>query len=243
MVPLRYRSEWRASTFSTSKQAESSLAIDDHGNLITVWSSRRQQGGTYGVYAQRFTPGGAALGAETQLNLWTTSHQSAPAVASGGGTTWAVWQSHGQDGQAGSIIARRLDEEFQGGSEILVNQQWRGHQRKPVVAAGIDGTAIVVWTSAVAADRPSAIRGRLLRPDGSAIGDEFAISTVQDRTESMPCVAADSNGGFVVVFAVADEHPLASAYLVATLLSAFRSRLPLGSFQSATLVRKVSRNW
>ncbi len=203
----QHRYEWRASTFSLSAQAEGGIGVDSSGQITCVWSSRRQQGGRYGVYAQRFDPSGVAIGSEMVLNLWTDSHQTAPAIAFdnvGGG--WAVWQSHGQDGQAGSIIARRLDEKLQGGSEILVNQQWRGHQIKPVVAAAADGTAMVVWTSAASGDQPSSIRGRLLKADGSPLGDEFAISTVQGRIESIPCVAADTNGGFVVVFAVADEQ-------------------------------------
>ena len=206
-----HRYEWRASTFSLSSQAEGGIGVDKNGQMTCVWSSRRQQSGRYGVYAQRFDPSGVAIGSETVLNLWTNSHQTAPAIAFddiGGG--WAVWQSHGQDGQAGSIIARRLDEKLDGESEILVNQQWRGHQIKPVVAAGPDGTAMVVWTSAASADRHSSIRARLLKPDGSPLGDEFAISAARGRSESTPSVANEANGGFVVVFAVTDEQNIPS---------------------------------
>ena len=204
-LPQSY--EWRASTFSLSAQADGAISVDQAGTMTCVWSSRRQQDGRYGVYAQQFDANGIAIGSERVLNLWSSSHQTAPAVAMDyAGGAWAVWQSHGQDGQAGSIIARRFDTKFQGSSEILVNQQWRGHQYGPLVATRPDGTAMVVWTSAASAKTLSCIRGRLLKPDGSPLGDEFAISTVRGRTEATPCIAVDPNGGFVVVFAVSDEQ-------------------------------------
>lgn len=204
-LPQSY--EWRASTFSLSAQADGAIGVDQTGAMTCVWSSRRQQEGRYGVYAQQFDANGVPIGSERVLNLWSNSHQTAPDVAMDhAGGTWVVWQSHGQDGQAGSIIARRFDKQFQGSSEILVNQQWRGHQYGPIVATNPDGTALVVWTSAASAKTLSCIRGRLLKPDGSPHGNEFAISTVRGRTEATPCIAVDSNGGFVVVFAVTDEQ-------------------------------------
>lgn len=204
---LSHGYEWRASTFSRSAQADGAIGVDQNGTMTCVWSSRRQQNGRYGVYGQQFDANGIPIGSETLLNLWSRSHQTAPAVAMDrAGGAWAVWQSHGQDGQSGSIIARRFDKKFQGSSEILVNQQWRGHQYGPIVATRPDGTAMVVWTSAASAKTLSTIRGRLLKGDGRPLGDEFGISTVRGRTEATPCIAVDSNGGFVVVFAVTDEQ-------------------------------------
>ena len=57
-----HRSEWRASTCAKSTQAQATLALDSEDNVLVVWSSRRQQGGRYGVYAQRFAANGAPAG-------------------------------------------------------------------------------------------------------------------------------------------------------------------------------------
>ncbi len=76
-----HRYEWRASTFTPSAQSEAALDVDSEGNILVVWSSRRQQGGRYGVYGQRFTPEGAAFGSETCITLWGRSHQTSPSVA------------------------------------------------------------------------------------------------------------------------------------------------------------------
>ncbi|MBU0637756.1 MAG: hypothetical protein KKB50_02740 [Planctomycetes bacterium] len=202
----QHRYEWRANTFTGSTQAEAALDVDQNGSILVVWSSRRQQAGQYGVYAQRFAPDGVALGAETCLNLWTRSHQSAPTLdIDGQGKAWVVWQSHGQDGHAGSIIARRFDANLTGGSEIAVNQQWRGHQGNPAVASAADGTALVVWTSVAAAKQPPQIRARLLAATGQPVGDEFSVSSSAQRYETTPAVAALADGRFAVVFAIFDD--------------------------------------
>ena len=102
-----YRYEWRVNSFGYSAQASAALEVGPGGDITAVWDSRRQQGGRYGVYSQRFTAEGVALGGETAVNLWRKSHQMLPATAGdGSGNTWVVWQSYGQDGHRGAIIAR-----------------------------------------------------------------------------------------------------------------------------------------
>jgi hypothetical protein len=212
------RSEFRANTFTVSSQAEASLAVGPEGQFVVVWSSRRQQGGRYGVYAQRFDADGVAIGAETLVNLWTQSHQRSPAVAFGrspasnatgdrGAATapvWAVWQSHGQDGHAGSIILRNLDDSA-GGSERLVNQTWTGHQHSPVLATDHDGRVLVAWTSHSAEDRRSRVRLRLFGPHGEPLTDEIGVCEEIAVDEQTPAVAFDGRGRFAVVYAVFDE--------------------------------------
>jgi hypothetical protein len=210
-----HRSEFRASTFSPSAQSAAALDIDAHGNLIVVWSSRRQQEGQYGVYGQRFSPAGVALGGETQVNLWTRSHQMAPDIATDGdGNTWVVWQSHGQDGHAGAIVARRFDGEFRGGSEILVNQQWRGHQTGPIVVTGPGGQALFVWGSVEAGGAPQVLRARLFGGDGPPRGPEFAVRGDRQTSARAAGAAFAPDGRFVIVYSVFDasRHP-AGIYL------------------------------
>ena len=203
------RYEWRASTYSLSAQAEAAIAVDPAGRTVAVWSSRRQQGGKYGVYAQRFDANGVALGSETEVNVWTRSHQLAPALGIGQrGDTWIAWQSHGQDGQAGAIIARHFDAEFTGGSEILVNSQWRGEQNGPVIAVAPNGSAMIVWTSASSLRARPVLKARIFDAHGKPLCDEFAVTTGSGRRESVPAVAAAPDGTFAVAFGVTDERAI-----------------------------------
>ncbi len=209
------RSEFRASTFAPSAQSEAVLDLDAQGGIIVVWSSRRQQEGRYGVYAQRFSPAGVARGAETQVNLWTDSHQMSPDIATGAdGNAWIVWQSHGQDGHAGAIIARRFDPAFQGGSEVLVNERWRGHQAEPVVAAGPRGEALVVWSSIEAPGQTQTLRARLLGADSRPLGSEFAVRRDSKTNVRVPAATFAPDGRFAIAYSVfnAENRP-AGIYL------------------------------
>ncbi len=206
-APDVHRYEWRASTFIASAQHEATAAFDRHGQLVTVWSSRRQQAGRAGVYAQRFDADGVAIGAEVPVGLYARAHQTQPAIACDGlGNLWIAWEAHGQDGHAGSIIARRFDPTFAGGSEIAVNQQWRGHQSQPVVVGAADGGALFVWTSQTGPGAPQQLRARFFAADGRPRGDEFAVADVKGRTEMTPSVAAAADGTFAVAFAVFDDQ-------------------------------------
>jgi hypothetical protein len=200
-----YRHEFRVSTFTPSAQSEGALEVGPEGNLTVVWSSRRQQHGCYGIYAQRLTPTGVALGGETAVNVWTHSHQMAPDVATDGeGNTWVVWQSHGQDGHAGAIVARRFDAAFRGGDEVLVNRRWRGHQTAPIILTGPHGQALVVWSSIETPDGPPTLRARLFAADGKPIGDEFAVRKDNEHSARVPAAAFASDGGFVIAYSVSD---------------------------------------
>ncbi len=200
------RYEFRASTFTPSAQSEAALDVDADGSITVVWSSRRQQGGRYGIYAQRFSPTGVALGSETQVNLWTESHQMGPDIATDAdGNAWIVWQSHGQDGHAGAIIARRFDGEFRGGAEVLVNERWRGHQTEPVVAAGPGGQALVVWSSSAAAGEAQTLRARLLGAGGSPLGSEFAVRPHATTNVRAAAAAFSPDGQFAIAYSVFNQ--------------------------------------
>jgi hypothetical protein len=163
--------------------------------------------GRAGVYAQWFDRDGVARGHETAVGLWTQSHQTDPAVAVDAlGNAWVVWQSYGQDGYAGAIIARRFDPELKGGSEIAVNQGWRGHQAQPAVAALARGGVVIVWTSQVTGQSPPRVQARLFDADGEPLGDEFPVSNQTPQFETLPGVAVARDGRFAVVFSVFDAE-------------------------------------
>ncbi|MFG0259441.1 MAG: hypothetical protein ACF8LK_03730, partial [Phycisphaerales bacterium JB041] len=205
-APLRHTAEFRASTYAPSAQEAPAISVAPDGSFAVVWASRRQQQGRYGVYMQRFERSGVAVGVETPLNLWTRSHVMAPAIDfSADSSAWAVWQSSGQDGWGGAIIARRFDAHGAGGSEIPVNRHAEGEQYSPVVTALPDGGAVIAWTSAQPG-RTEQVAIRVLNTDGSARTDEVTLDAGATLRTTTPSVAAAPDGSFAVAFASFDTE-------------------------------------
>lgn len=173
------RIEGRANTFTRNTQGRAALAVDPQGRFLAVWDSRRQEQGTYGVFAQRFDQLGRRLGTEIHINEFTKSIQHAPAAAfDAQGRAWVVWESFGQDGDGFGIVLRRFGEEGDRlvplAGDSLVNLTTTGDQFAPAISLGPDGTALVTWSSAAEGDRIAA-RGRLFSAAGEPLGDEIAI--------------------------------------------------------------------
>ena len=202
-----HRSQWRASTFKGSAQHEASLAVDARGNIVTAWSSRRQNGGRSGVFVQWFTADGVAIGTETAVSTTWGHQEIAPAVAADpDGGVWVVWQSHGRDGDAGSIMARHFNSDRSSAADFVVNQHVEGQQASPHVAVSRDGAALVTWTStASGAGALATVRARWFAADGSRISDELAVDGAWPGGQSMPSGAFAGDGSCAIAYTVTDS--------------------------------------
>lgn len=200
-APLLHISEFRASTYAPSAQEAPAIGVSSDGSMTVVWASRRQQGGRYGAYMQRFDPRGVAIGSETPINLWTRSHAMAPAVGcADDGSVWTVWQSSGQDGWGGAIVARRFADGNVGGSEVLVNEEARGEQHSPVIAPLPSGGAVIAWSTAQPGDTER-VALRLLHADGTPLTTEIIVESDAATRTTTPSLAVRPDGSFAVAYA------------------------------------------
>jgi len=195
--------ERRANVFTTSTQDDAALALCPNGETVVTWQSRRQQDGSYGVYARRFGSDRAPRGGEVQINLSTHGMQRNPAVAaSPDGALWFSWMSFGRDADQGTIVARLFSPELETATrEVVVNRTKLGHQSDPSIAALPNGGAIVVWSSSHPRTKASSVHARLLSANGEIAGDEFVIDAPQDGHARLPMVATDASGHAVVTWA------------------------------------------
>ncbi len=89
--------EFQVNTYTTNGQYSPAVAADAEGDFVVVWRSYVQDGSSFGVFGQRYTSAGVALGGEFQVNTYTTNFQSSPAVAADAeGDFVVVWQSYVQ---------------------------------------------------------------------------------------------------------------------------------------------------
>jgi hypothetical protein len=92
--------EFQVNTHTISNQSFADVSSDAAGNFVVVW--RSQGGAAFGmhsVHGQRYDTSGAPVGAQFQVNTYTTIHQYAPSVASDSSDHFVVvWQSEGSPG-------------------------------------------------------------------------------------------------------------------------------------------------
>lgn len=193
----------RVNEYTSAAQDGTSLDRGALGATVTVWHSRRQESGTYGIYARIIDPAGNPASAEIHVNAYERNMQTNPAVAiAPTGEIWFAWQSFEQDGDQNGIIARRFDGEGRAASdETTVNRTTIGNQSRPAIAARPDGGAVVVWTSAENESLPRRIMVRVISADGKSGGDDIPVDGANAWHDDVASVATDRNGGFLVVWA------------------------------------------
>ncbi len=202
------RTDVQANAYTSSSQGNVALAQDRQGGTIVVWESRRQESGTYGIFARRLGASGQTLGGEVHVNSYTPNSQTRPVVSfDGTGNVWLAWESYGQDGDRGAIIARRFDASLSPlTEEIMVNHVPAGHQSEVAITGCGDGSAVAVWTTQSDATRTSRVLARRVGADGAPLDDAFPVGQVNNVRDRLACVGVDDAGTITVVWARSDIH-------------------------------------
>ena len=197
---------WPSSSRSTlalsSAQHSPSLAVAADGDFLVVWESLSQESLGTGVFGQRFNSAGAAQAVEFQVNVYTPSSQSAPAVAvDGDGDFIVAWQSYDQDGGNYGVFARRVDASgTPQGSEFQVNSRTALAQRFPAVASDSDGDFLVSWTSYGADGADTGVLARRFDSAGAPQGAEFQVNTYTTGFQRVFAIGTEGGGRFVIVW-------------------------------------------
>ncbi len=193
--------EFLVNTYTTGEQytVGPAVAMALSGEFVVVWVSNGQDGDGNGVFAQRFDAAGNKVGAEFQVNTYTTGNQTLPAVAMNAGREFVVtWESFGQDGDNYAVIARRYDATGTPVTgEVAVNTNTTGFQIQPVVAMDKSGNFVVVWDSVSQDGNLGGIFGRRFDPAGTPLTGEFQVNTYTTDNQDYPAVAMDPTGNFV----------------------------------------------
>jgi hypothetical protein len=148
--------------------------------------------------AQTPTPAGG----EFRVNTFTASEQKHAQVAVGPrGDFLIVWSSLNQDGDSFGVFGKRYDAlgTPQGG-EFQVSTTNFGYQYATGVAADAGGNYIVVWFATGVDGSGRGIVGRVLSPTGVPLTGDFRVNAFGAGRQTVPSVAAQPGGGFVVVW-------------------------------------------
>lgn len=199
--------EFQVNSYTTSYQRSPAVAADGSGNFVVVWESAAQDGSTSGVFGQRFDSAGIPQGSEFQVNSYTASYQSAPAVAADSlGNFVVVWNSRFQDGSYQGVFGQRFSSAgTPAGSEFQANSYTTEGQYAPGVAMDGLGNFVVVWDSRYQDGSYFGVFGQRFSSAGSPLGSEFRANSFTVNDQLDPAVAADGSGDFIVAWKSTDQ--------------------------------------
>jgi hypothetical protein len=188
-----------ASTYAGT-QSTPDITELDNGGFVIAWQSENSDGDSYGIAAQHFDASGNKVGNEHLLNAFNVGKQSNVDIESlGNGEYVAVWQSYGQDGNNYAVVSQRFNAQGQAlGNETVVNDYTNGSQSNPSVSVLEDGSYVVTWQSYSQDGDGYGIYAQMFDSSGIKMGDEIAVNTTVEKTQSEPAITALAEGGFAI---------------------------------------------
>jgi len=194
--------EFRVNSTVTGDQLAPAIAMDDAGNFVVAFHSASRDASGMAVIARRFNAAGTAQGNDFQVNQLVAGDQQSAAIAmSATGQFTIAWQSAGQDGDGGTIVARRYSSAGASlGNEFVVNQFTVGNQTAPSIAANADGSFVVAWQSTGQDGSGETIVARRYSAAGAALAAEFIANQVTSGAQANPSVTSATDSGFVIAW-------------------------------------------
>lgn len=195
-------SEFSVNSYTTSVQRNPSVALDTVGDFVITWSSYLEDGSGSGIYAQRYDKTGSTQGSHFRVNSTTGDFQGFPAVAMDGAKDFVItWQSEGQDGSGYGIYAQRYNAAgTPQGAEFRVNSFASDNQTNAAVALDAGGDFVISWRSPLEDGDNDGIYAQSFSAAGVAQGTEFRVNTLTTGSQSLPSVAMNAKGDFVLTW-------------------------------------------
>ena len=184
-------------------QVTPAIAMRGSGEFVVAWDEPA------GILAQRYDAFAGAVGSNFLNTYVSPSTQFAPDVAmNSAGQFVVVRMSFYQLSPAAKtdIFGQVFDSDGNKvGSEFQVNTFTDGVQGIPRVAIHKGGDFVVVWHSGGEDGSDYGVFGQRFNAAGEKIGSEFPVNSYTPGRQYVPSVAAEPDGGFVVVWQSKDE--------------------------------------
>jgi hypothetical protein len=197
--------EFQVTTVSASYERYPKVAVAPSGAFMVVWDKAGGWAppGPPDVYARFYDSSGAPLGPEFLVNTyWTFSQMGGSVAADPAGNFMVAWS----DSRYTSVNV--MGERFAPsgaplGSEFRINAT-AGGSSGPAVAADPFGNFVVAWGDAFSGSPATpGISARRFAPSGAPLGPEFRVNTSTTVGNSLPAIAVDAAGNFVIAWVIA----------------------------------------
>ena len=146
--------EFLVNTQTASNQQAETITALANGGFVIAWADASNQGGdsdNFGIKMQIYDASGNKVGGETLVNTTTAGPQIAPSVTAlstgGFAVSWGDYSGTGPETGTSGIKAQIFsDDGTRVGGEFIVNNEVRGTQGDPAIAAAANGGFAVGWT-------------------------------------------------------------------------------------------------
>ncbi len=203
--PTKVGSEFQVNAeTTTSHQLTASVGTDALGNFVVVWLN--SDAFQYEVFGQRFDASGAKVGAQFQVNTYTTGDRSRPRIAvAPDGKFVVVWHGYGTGGQYGVFGQRFFASGARSGGEFPVNTFTSGIERYPAVGMDRSGNFVVAWEGTNQDGSAVGIFAQRFSAGGEKVGGEFQVNTYTTSYQDLASLAVGPSGDFLVSWTSAGE--------------------------------------
>ena len=191
--------EFQVNTYTTDGQSDPAVCCSAAG-FVVAWNSYQQDGEGAGIFGQRFSPTGGALGGEFQVNSYTTSHQYSPDVCCQvDGQFVVVWDDYGRDGGGRGVFGQAFASSgAPDGPQFQVNTYTVTYQSGSEVCCDGTGGFVVVWESQEQDGEGPGVFAQAFSSPGSPDGAEFQVNTYTIGFQGDAVVCCDADGFAVV---------------------------------------------
>ena len=146
----RLGGDFQVNSYTTGFQGLPSVSASPVGGFVVSWTSDRQDGSGYGVFAQRYDATGAAVGNELGVNTYTTGYQYGffGQVDHDAFGNWVISWGGLTDGDSDGAFGQRFSATgARRGTEFRPNSYTTEEQVYPSVAVDAVGNFVVTWMS------------------------------------------------------------------------------------------------
>lgn len=182
---------FKVNTATANTQANPDIAMNGNGDFVVTWVS--DDGGSYGIRAQRYNAAGIPQGSEFLVNLKTSNAQTKPTVGiDATGAFVIAWE----DFDTG-IRARLYDSAGNAKTNEIAVSSTGGIPTHPDITVEPDGDFVITWNK-YSSTSDQDIYAQAFDRTGAPQGTELRINTTLAGTQSRPTIATDATGNFVI---------------------------------------------
>lgn len=213
--------ELQVNDYTNRSQRDADVAVAPNGDFVVAWHGRgpsaypnlpdAEDDPVYGLRLRRFASNGSPLGSAVQVT--DEPIHSAQVESAADGSFVVLWMDYPEAGDRyvcpDLFVQRFASDGAMQGPTLQVNSHATAQPDYDArLAVGADGRFVVAWSQGTEpynygediAFRSRRVFAKRYASDGSAVGEEFAVSEATTGTQRQPAVRADADGGFLMAW-------------------------------------------